>query len=89
MNTVQSNDFDYGGIRITPNIQDRINQMHLRRAEDRAARHEQIAIESHREKVRAMIEVDQYRKANAALLCQIHAAMGWPVRVMLPAPEVM
>ena len=80
------NEFDYGEIRIIPNIADRINEMRRRRAEEQASRQRQIAIEAQREKIHALAEVAQYRKANAKLLCQLHAAMGWPHRVMLPVP---
>ena len=80
------NEFDYGEIRITPNIADRVNEMHRRRAEEQASRNKQIATEAYKEKMQAISEAAQYRKANAELLCQLHAAMGWPNRAMLPAP---
>ena len=80
-------EYDYGQIRITPNIQDRINTLRRRRAEEQASRQRQIAIEAQREKIHALAEVAQYRKANAKLLCHLHAAMGWPIRAMLPPPE--
>lgn len=82
------NDFDYGEIRITPNIQDRINAMHRRHAENRADRCTRIAMDASREKIRAQVEAERYRRANIALLQQLHAATGWPRRAMLPMPEV-
>lgn len=84
-----SNEYDFGQIRISPNIQDRINQMHRQRAEEQAERQSRIAMGAHREKMRAQAEAERYRMANVALLGQLHAAMGWPKRLMLPAPEVM
>lgn len=80
-------EYDYGQIRITPNIQDRVNAHKLAKAEEQASRQRQIAMDAHRAKIRAQAEVAQYRKANVALLQQIHATLGWPARAMLPPPE--
>lgn len=81
----QSNN-DFGDIRITPNIQDRINEMRRRKAEERADRNERIAMEAHRATRCAQAEANRCREANIALLCQLHAALGWPRRTLLPAP---
>ena len=87
MINVNCNEFDYGGIRIVPNIADRVNAHKLAKAEEQASRQKQIAREAYREKMSAVSETAQYRKANAELLCQLHAAMGWPNRAMLPVPR--
>lgn len=87
--TAGNTDFDFGSIRITPNVQDRINEMRRRQAEERADRSSRIAMEARRDKMHAQAEAERYRLANANLLCQLHAAMGWPRRAMLPAPGEM
>lgn len=79
-------DYDYGHIRITPNIQDRMNEMHRKRAEERAERAERIAIEARNAMMRMRAECAQKDSANNELQTMLHAAMGWPKRTMLPAP---
>lgn len=79
-------EFDYGNIRITPNIQDRVNEMKRRRAEEDADRQQRIALTAHQLMKSAHQERDRLAKANSELQLMLHAAMGWPVRVMLPAP---
>ena len=80
------NEFDYGQIRITPNIADRVNAHKLAKAEEQADRQRRIAMEAHRAMVRAQVEAARYQRANVELLGQINAALGWPKRAMLPAP---
>lgn len=48
-----SNEYDYGQIRINPIIQDRVNEMHRRRAEENAERQQRIAMDANRAKMLA------------------------------------
>lgn len=87
--TAGKSPFDFGEIRITPNVQDRINEMRRRQAEESADRNRRIAMEARRAQTIAQAEAMRLRQANIQLLGQLHTAMGWPVRIQLPAPGEM
>lgn len=86
IDTAGKTTFDCGDIRITPNVQDRVNEMKRRQAEESADRHRRIAMEAMRAETVAQVEAQRLRQANTSLLVQLHAVLGWPNRLLLPAP---
>lgn len=80
-------EFDH--IVVNPTIQHRVDRMRRRQAEERANRDAAIAIEAVQDRHKYRAENMRLKAANTTLLQQVHAALGWPRRLMLPAPEVM
>lgn len=78
--------YDFDSIAINPSIQTRIDRMRRRQAEERADRDAALAMEAVRGKNKAIAEAEMLKKSNQTLMQQLHAAMGWPVRLMLPVP---
>jgi len=72
METAVTFDNAFGHVRVNPTINDRVLEMRLRHAEDRADRNAKMLLESETELARVRGELVRLTGANQNLLLRIH-----------------
>lgn len=77
---------DYGEIRITPNIADRVNRHKRLKAEREAERNLTVALETIRENAELRAELARVKAASGRVMCEAWAVAGYPRRPALAAP---
>ena len=79
---------DYGEIRITPNIADRVN-LHKRLKAEREAEHNlAVALQTIRENAELRAELARVKAASSRVMCDAWAVAGYPQRLAIAAPVV-
>lgn len=80
---------DYGHIRITPTVADRVNRHRRAKAEREAESNLSVALQTIRENAELRAELVRTRAATGKVMAEVWAAAGYPRRLALPVPEVM
>lgn len=77
---------DYGHIRITPTVADRVNRHRRAKAEREAESHLSVALQTIRENAELRAELSRVKAASGQVMAEAWAVAGYPKRAMLPAP---
>jgi len=80
---------DYGHIRITPTVADRVNRHRRVKAEREAESHLSVALRAIRENAELRAELAQVKAAAGQVMSEAWAVAGYPHRLALPAPGVI
>ena len=86
MDAAQSNALlgeDYGQIRITPNIADRVNRHKRMKAEQDAEYHLSVALQTIKENAELRAELARTREAYSQVMTEAHAVAGFPQRLAI------
>ena len=92
MDATQSNALlgeDFGQIRITPNIADRVNRHKRVKAEQDAEHYLSVALQTIQDNAELRAELARMRAAYGRVMTAAHAGAGYPRRLMITATAGM